>query len=180
MQKDITAQSRFNEPGIKLLCINFDRAASNRETGSMFSEFTPFTFSYFYFGRKESTRHNRIEQLSLFCPHFSKDPKPRVRAHFERQSRRLALIRWVDHCRERRRRRWCSPAEDIKRRIMDLWKTLKISRGLFRRGEVVNARSSALLKAEIIRPSEPTANHLHRRVNPHDSGDLTPVLQLSS
>lgn len=63
---------------------------------------------------------------------------------------------------------------------MDLWKTLKISRGLFRRGEVVNARSSALLKAEIIRLSEPTANRLHRRVNPHDSGDLTPVLQLSS
>ena len=32
LRKDITAQSRFNEPGIKLLCINFDRAASNRET----------------------------------------------------------------------------------------------------------------------------------------------------
>lgn len=66
-----------------------------------------------YFGRKESTRCNRIEQLSLFCPHFSKDPKPRVWAYLQRQSGRLASIRWVDRCRDRRRRRWCSPAEDI-------------------------------------------------------------------
>lgn len=127
---------------------------------------------------------NPLDITGLNNYHYSAPISPKiqspVRAHFERQSGRLALIRWVDHCRERRRRRWCSPAEDIKRRIMDLWKTLKIRRGLFRRGEVVNARSSALLKAEIIRPSEPTANRLHRRVNPHDSGDLTPVLQLSS
>ena len=66
-----------------------------------------------YFGRKESTQRNRIEQLSLFCPHFSKDPKPRVWAYLHRQSGRLASIRWVDRCRDRRRRRWCSPAEDI-------------------------------------------------------------------